>query len=102
MILSRETLHEFALSDAALVSVRWEEEGRDIALDLRLGDGRERTLRCSWISALEFRLIWPDGESGMPLSWGCECELRGKRWWLELQFPPHGAVRLQCAEARLD
>ena len=95
-------MQEFALSDAHLASIRWESDGRDLAFDLRLGDGGAATLRCSWVSAVEIGLSWPEGVAGMPLSWECRCEQKGSRWGLAIDFASQGCVRLECSEARLD
>ena len=102
MILSPETITQFALNDAHLAAFRWESEGQDVALDLQLADGQTATLRCTWASAVDLQLSWPQNSGGMPLSWQCDCEQKGDKWALAIDFAANGHVRLECNEARID
>jgi hypothetical protein len=102
MILSTETLASFTLSDATLEGFRWEQGGRDIALDLVLGDGTPAVLRCTWAGSVRVTLASEANDSCHALSWECQCFRVGERWRLDLQFPPHGSIELECQEARLE
>lgn len=102
VILSQETAQRFALSDASLLGISWDADGRDLALRLLLGDGRLATLKCSWSSEARIDLSFIPGHGGSPLSWECRCEQLGTRWRIALDFASHGVIELECNEARLE
>ena len=49
--LSPSTKSEFTLADARLLAIAWENEGKDLRLDLLTADGRIAKLHCTWICA---------------------------------------------------
>jgi hypothetical protein len=102
IILSAETIGSFALCDATLQGFCWEQDGRDVALHLVLGDGRPAVLRCAWAASVRISLSSGAQDSCHALSFECQCSRVGERWRLDLRFPPHGSIELECEEARLD
>lgn len=99
--LGPETVSEFALCDAQLLGIDWQEGGRDLHLRLKLGSGATATLECAWADSLDIELSTGPGSGGFPLSFGCQCRQVSPRWELHIEFPPHGHVRMRCSSALL-
>lgn len=100
--LSEETLGQFTLGDAYLRTIAWENDGKDLRLDLLTGAGRQASLRCCWATDVKISLTHESGIGGEPLSWGLEATRREQRWHLVFEFPPQGEIELVCNSATLE
>jgi len=94
-------VQEFALCDATLIGIRWSTDGRDLSLDLRLGDGREAMLSCRWAAGVRIQIHADSRELGGPLSSECRWERAGGGWRMWMDFAGRGAVELDCQGAVL-
>ena len=99
--LSEQSLEKFRLCDASLRGLAWLEDGRDLQLNLRLGNGDLAMLICQWASHVRIDLQFAPDHGGMPLSYDCQFVKKGDRWEMTFGFPPQGRIELFCNDAIL-
>ena len=85
-------------SDLDLLSITWEEGGRDLHLTFAQPQKPElRRLRAGWAHGLRIDLKLPEGTGGTPLTWDVEFVPHGDRAWeVRIDFASAGEISFLC------
>lgn len=102
--MSDAQIESISLCDAQLWGIAWEEDGRDLVLQIHAADKGSTVwhpwaVTCRWAEALDIRIVTRPGQGGYPLSFDGEITSQpdGKHS-LMIDFGGQGELRLVCSE----
>jgi hypothetical protein len=91
------------LCDATLISFAWEQKGRDVSVQLVVGDGVLRRYTFTWVDHLRIDLQQRDNGPSQPFTWEGGVErLSSGRLRVFLDFAGQGSISLECNEIAAD
>lgn len=91
------------LCDAALLSVAWEQNGRDLVIELAMAQGEKRRFTFTWVDGLYMSIQQGDEGLSPPFSWDGGAErLPDGRVKVLLDFASQGEIRFTCNEIAAD
>jgi hypothetical protein len=91
------------LGDATLLSLAWEQDGRDLVISLKLPEGATRRFTFTWVDQLSVSIQQQEKGPSQPFSWNGGAEpLSDGRVKVVLDFAQQGEISFQCNEIIFD
>jgi hypothetical protein len=91
-----EEVSKWPWSDAALVGLTWQNDGRDLTFYWEQGDSKFE-LTCTWASSLDIHLSSEVNVGGSPLIWEYSFHnLPSDQWKADIDFGSKGKIELIC------
>ena len=103
MLVKGESIAELVNGDFDLLGLAWEEDGRDLRIEIRLPDRRLARLRCAWATDVVVDLRMDERMASVPSSWDATLlRAEGRVWIVRLDFAGNGEIRCECTGIELE